>query len=76
MSSKKTWETCEPAYRDLMLAEVDAAFDCLTVRPSEAMVRAGNDVLHKQVEDDSWPTVAASLIYKAMTAAMIKEGKK
>ena len=43
MNSKKTWDTCEQSYRDLMFAEVDAALDAL-MNPTDAMIDAGMNV--------------------------------
>lgn len=72
MGSKKTWDTCEQSYRDLMLAETDAALDELLV-PTDAMVDAAEWSIDCLTEDGLPQNVSGCDYMNAIRAA--KEGK-
>ena len=67
MSSRKAWDTCEQAYRDLMFAEADAALDCLTAPPTEAMVDSASQLVRMEAHPAE--------IWETMVRTMIEEGK-
>lgn len=66
MNSKKTWETCEQAYRDLMFGEADAAIESMDI-VNHAFLDAARDGLPME------SGLAARFWKNAMKA--IKEGK-
>ncbi len=63
-------------YPALAFDIADAALDCLTTPPSEAMVRAACEEARKeQCRPVSINRVDAAMVYEAMIRAMIQEGK-
>lgn len=70
------WSHASDEDHKMYIELADIALDCLTVRPSEAMIRAACEEARKeQMRPVSINRVDAAMVWETMVRTMIEEGK-